>query len=466
MKNKRLTLKKKNLIIIFFIGIILLFFLSEKSYSQVKVNSDSLLKVIHQLDSLVRINLKPDSLIKAKQYSDSLAKAKKISDSLEKLVGNADSLLKVAQNWAKAKEYDSAINTCKHILIGYPNYNDVRLVLGLVYSWNKHYDEARDEFKTILKRDSTNRETTVAAIKNNLWGGKPDTANIICNKWLKYKPKDEEVMFLKVNALIDMKKNNDAITELDSILSMDKDNQKAKDLKDELRLEKAKNYIGINYNLTVYGHFAPRHLAYLEYCRLTKYGSLIGRFNVAERFGHKSFQVEVDAYPHISKKSYGYFNIGFSDSAILFAKFRVGLEYYYILPKAFEVSAGFRYLKFASDATILTFYVGKYIRQYWISARSFITPSSIGTAFTEVIQARRYFHNPKHYVGLGINFGRSPDEIDYSTNLFAIKAKAEYNFPFRTFWIFNANFSYMYEEWYPGIYRNAYIFEVGILRYF
>ena len=59
----------------------------------------------------------------------------------------------------------------------------------------------------------------------------------------------------------------------------------------------------------------------------------------------------------------------------------MGAELFHSFPKAFEGSVGMRTLFFgSSDVTIYTGSVGKYISNYWISLRSYVTPGSDGTS--------------------------------------------------------------------------------------
>ena len=382
-----------------------------------------------------------------------------------------DSLFKNAISQSKAKDYDKAINTCKQILERYPNYNDVRTYLGTIYSWNNRYDEARAEFKSVLDRDADDRDATIAAINNELWSDNYETALKITNDWLAKKNNDIDVIFVKIKILEHFEKYKEAIDETIKILTIESDNKKAIIKKKDLKLQNAKNSIGLTYNVDAYKDNTPHHLFYADYSRKTPLGSVIGRVNYAERFGNKGYQFEADAYPRYFKNTYGYVNFGYSEAAGLFPKYRYGFDVYHNFPKALEASLGIRYLIFSSsEVAIYTGHFGKYLGNYWLSLRPFITPGNTGTSFSGIFQIRRYFSSSKDYMGLSFGLGSSPDDkrkyFDTVSNLASNKIKLEYNKPFATFWIFNINAAYENEEYFPSKFRDIYSVGIGIQKLF
>lgn len=149
---------------------------------------------------------------------------------------------------------------------------------------------------------------------------------------------------------------------------------------------------------------------YLEYRRITSNGPLIGRLNIGHRFEITDYQGEIDYWPEFSDNWYGYLNIGGS-SGDLFPEFRAGAELYRALPKGFEASLGFRYLKFSEDdVTIFTGSLSKYIGNWLLIGRPYFTPQDSGISSSLTLQARRYLGNPETFASLMAGFGFSPDE--------------------------------------------------------
>jgi|SRR6056297_432731 len=149
---------------------------------------------------------------------------------------------------------------------------------------------------------------------------------------------------------------------------------------------------------------------YIEYRRITSNGPIIGRLNIGHRFDLTDYQGEVDYWPKFSENWYGYVNLGFS-SGDLFPELRAGAELYRALPKGFEASLGFRYLKFSEDdVTIFTGSLGKYIGNWLLIGRPYFTPQDSGISSSFTLLARRYLGNPDTFTSLIAGFGFSPDE--------------------------------------------------------
>lgn len=137
----------------------------------------------------------------------------------------------------------------------------------------------------------------------------------------------------------------------------------------------------------------------------------MARLNYADRFNTTGIQPEIDYYPSISDGWYGYLNFGYADSFI-FPRYRTGAELYKRMPKGFETSFGFRYLKFQnSEVMIYTGTITKYQGNWLFTIRPYITPSSgVGVSRSVNLRARRYFGGPDDYMTFRGGFGFSPEE--------------------------------------------------------
>lgn len=167
----------------------------------------------------------------------------------------------------------------------------------------------------------------------------------------------------------------------------------------------------IEYNPAVFNNSDPWHSVQLEVSKKSPLlGSTIGRINWADRFGRSGMQLEVDAYPKLFPGSYLYLNGGFSPSS-LFPLFRFGGEFFSSLRGGNELSAGFRYLYFTSSTVMLyTVSYGKYIGNYWISTRTFLTPRESGTSASLHLTGRRYFAVADEYLSATLGIGFAPRE--------------------------------------------------------
>jgi YaiO family outer membrane protein len=158
------------------------------------------------------------------------------------------------------------------------------------------------------------------------------------------------------------------------------------------------------------GDIDPWRLASLSVGGRTRKGSVIGRVNYANRFATNGMQVEADAYPRLSARTYAYLNAGYSDAAI-FPKWRVGGELFSTFPSAWEGSVGFRQLRFGGPpVTLVTGSLGKYVGNYWASVRPYFRFQRKGTSTSVGITARRYFADGDHFVGFRAGYGTTPSD--------------------------------------------------------
>lgn len=383
---------------------------------------------------------------------------------------NSDSLLLEAKNYVKKNDYPSAYSLLNKIL-SQGDDNDIRLYLGLTYSWDGKYDDARREIEKVLIIRPQSQEVILALVNIEMWSDNPQKAFDILNKALTTSPENIDFLFRKAQVLDKLKRPSEAIQILDSILAKDPNNEKAKNLRTAIKIENAKNRISVNVTKESIDSLSPWYSGNIQYSRKTAYGSIIGRINYAQRYGLKGYQYEIDAYPKTGKSNYLYVNVGYSE-APTFPKYRSGLEFYQSLPKSFDASLGFRYLVFdQTNVIIYTGSLGKYWGNYWFCFRPFVTPSAgYVPSITGFLIVRRYFSNPETYIGLQYGHGSSPDDvsrfISKTERLQSNKIKLTVNKCFRLFWVVSVSGAYEYEEFKAKSYRNRYIFDITFQRIF
>lgn len=184
--------------------------------------------------------------------------------------------------------------------------------------------------------------------------------------------------------------------------------------------------LGVDYSYqNFHGDIAPWHLAAFTVGRRAAAGSVIGRLNVARRFGESGTQAELDAYPRLWRGAYAYLNIGRSTSPI-FPGWRSGAELFTSLPSAYEASLGYRQLRFGgAPVTLLTGSVGKYTGNYWLSLRPYVRSRQSGTSASASLTVRRYGEDGDHYLGARAGYGSTPsdqlvpDQVDRTSSFTA-----------------------------------------------
>jgi len=350
--------------------------------------------------------------------------------------GDPDKAFEKAREMAFNEQRKQAQDTLLLLLTKYPDYHDIRSFLASTYSWDGEYKKARTEFSYILGKDKQRKTDWIAAINNELWGEAPFGALEMANDALKYFPSDGEILYLKASAQEKSNKPEEALQTLQLVLDQNPNDQKAEDYKMNLTNTLSYNAMGIKSSVDIYSEvFDPMQYYSLNYSRQTKYGSFIGKMNFSRRFNDNGLQFEVDMYPKIAKGLYAYVNLGFSNS-YLYPDVRYGAELYKSLPKSFEVSLGFRALKYQTTTTIYTGSVGWYTGNSYWSFRPYLTPGDSGTSKSGTLNYRKYRSDADNYFSISAGMGFSPevDRFDFRENedgiidLQSQKLKAGYYF--------------------------------------
>ena len=379
-----------------------------------------------------------------------------------------------AKDLATSGEHAKARDLCRKILADEFD-SDVATLMARTYAWDGKYDSTRVWTSQVLKQFPRHWDALDAASDAEYWDGKFSDALKYCDVALAENSKDEYFMLKKSKILNAMGNYDGAATELESLLKEYPQNAEARNSLDKVRMELRKNWIRVDYYLDLFENSSgidPWNMVSLSYGRKTAIGPVIARVNWAHRYDIEGFQYELDAYPTINKKNYAYLNFGYSD-VVFFPTYRYGAEWYHKFPKEFEASIGMRALYFDKDQYYtITGSVGKYVGNYWLSLRGYVTPDSTGTYVSGQFQARRYFSDALNYVGVKVNFGVSPDERNrYSQSatylgLQSQSVRLEYNHLFRKVWSLYLGPTYLHQEFPNKGYVNTFSLEAGIIRYF
>ncbi|HEY8784755.1 MAG TPA: YaiO family outer membrane beta-barrel protein [Mucilaginibacter sp.] len=327
---------------------------------------------------------------------------------------SSDELFQQARKAAfDRKDYPKASALCKQALLKSPDYSDIHVFLGRIYTWTDKLDSARAQFNLVLSKHPDNEDASFAFGSLEYWNNNSAKALQYAQDGLKYHPQSKDLLLLKAKVLNDLKRYKEAYSTLDALVKVDPGNSAARALADRVKDNASVNKIGLTYD---YIHFdkefggATWQLASIEYGRQTGIGSILGFINYANRFNTNGLQYEVDAYPHISKTFYAYVSEGYSPNVGVFPKYRSGFSLYANLPASFEAEAGFRYLHFTGDTWIYTAAVSKYWGNFWFNLRTYQTPSNSSVSQSYSFHVRYYTGGADDYLSLGVGTGVSPDD--------------------------------------------------------
>ncbi|MDD7914480.1 YaiO family outer membrane beta-barrel protein [Polaribacter ponticola] len=323
--------------------------------------------------------------------------------------GNPDTAFKVARELAFNGKRAQAQDSLRFILTKYPNYLDIRAFLASTYSWDGNYVKARKEFSRVLESNNKRKTDWIAYIKNEQYAEKYYKALELSNKSLSIFPGDPDLLQLKAKSELNRGNRTEALTTINEALKLHPNNQGVLDYKRSLETSLQFNTIGINYSMDIYDKNDRDNMYYstLSYSRQTKYGSINTKVNYSNRFQTDNYQLEIDLYPKITKGLYAYVSGGWSESSLNPSQ-RYGFELFKSLPKSFEASLGFRWLKFSSETTIYTGSLGWYTGNSYWAFRTYITPGSPGTSKSGTLIYRKYRSDAENYFTVEAGLGASP----------------------------------------------------------
>lgn len=289
---------------------------------------------------------------------------------------------------------------------------DIRLLLGLIYSWNKNFDAARMQFQQILSKNPgyTDASKALADVEN--WNEHYDLALQLVNTALKYKPYDTDLLKKRADIIQNINENaySPGIFDLANAVGPNTPGKKM----NAIQFNQEETYVS---DLKQYWRISS-----IGYERYTNYGPVIFWVNKTYRFGTPGTQYLIEGYPKLFKGAYAWIGYGHSDTPYL-AKNYWGLEPFFSLPKGFEISLGERILQFSTTTHLYTGTLSKYIGNYWFSIRPFY---SSGRSQSYLLTARRYFANPETYVSLTLGGGSGANTFNLSspTSLSAVKTRS------------------------------------------
>ncbi|WP_343687361.1 YaiO family outer membrane beta-barrel protein [Chryseobacterium gleum] len=386
----------------------------------------------------------------------------------------ADELFAKARTTAfEQKDYTTSIALAKEALEKAPNYTDISVFLGRLYTWNKDLPAARAVFEDLGKRGVQDEDYFLAYASLEYWNDQNTKAIEILDKGLSYHPKSEALLLLKAKVYFGMNHYEEADQAVKTLLSINPKNTEARALAVRINDLSSKNAVGIVYN---YSHFDKQfdddwHIVGVSYKRVTPIGSVILRGNYANKFAQGGTQIELEAYPRLSKMFYLYVGGGYSGDVGLFPKYRTGVSLNANLPHSFEAELGYRQLYFSNSIWMYTAAVGKYYKNFWFNLRTYITPDSKNISHSYTATVRYYTKSAQDYFAFQIGTGISPEEnrnnlLENETfKLKTFKIGAEYNFSYRTN-LFSVGTMYYNQEFRPGEKGNQFDITLGYTRKF
>ncbi|NEU08128.1 YaiO family outer membrane beta-barrel protein [Flavihumibacter sp. R14] len=386
---------------------------------------------------------------------------------------SSDDLLKSAQSAIRQeKNYPKAISLLKTAISQSPDYSDLRIMLGRVYTWSDSPDSARTQFQAVLQKDPANEDALNASFDLEYWNKNLPRSLEIVDQALKHYPNSEELVLKKVKVLSALEKPQAAIDVTESFIRKNPESKEALKSLRSLKDANLKNNITYGYTFSSFDkRFAqPWHMANFSYGRVTPFATLNFQVNYANRFNTNGVEFETNSYPAITNGLYAYVGAAFSNSSI-FSRHRFGVSLYKSLPLSFEAEGGVRYLKFNSATILYVVGMGRYFGNSFFGLRSYIGPGDGQFSKSFNLYSRFYLSDDRNdYFGISGGTGFSPDDrarnIDINRNLKSLKAGIEYSRNVTKRLIISGSASYLNEEYSTATFGNQFTISAGIQHRF
>ena len=201
---------------------------------------DSLKKHLREYKAKSRYALNNNKLYPGSAAEKTLSKYDFIAayDSLfsriDSLGMGVDQQFQLARQLAFDDQYNSSRAIARRLLLQYPDYHDVRLLLGRTHAWEGNYDQARNIFRDVLQRDPSYYDTYNALFDTEYWDRDLKAALAIIKRGLEHHPHHEQFMVKKIRVLTSLDRNEDARKIFEILKQHHPDNQKLPELKQRI----------------------------------------------------------------------------------------------------------------------------------------------------------------------------------------------------------------------------------------
>src|SRR5690606_37266668 len=108
------------------------------------------------------------------------------------------------------KNYKEAITLAQKALEQTPDYPDLNIFIGRLYTWDGQTENARNTFDSVVKKYPNNQDAYLAYGSLEYWSKNYDKALKLTDKGLAISPKSEELLLLRARILSDSRKYPEA----------------------------------------------------------------------------------------------------------------------------------------------------------------------------------------------------------------------------------------------------------------
>lgn len=324
---------------------------------------------------------------------------------LTAVAAQADNPLTHARSLVSQGRTQDAISYLNQHLSDVPGDQDARVLLGLICSWEKRWDDGRKAFEEVLAADPDYKDAVLGLINLELWSGHAPRAKQLADRAVAARPQDSDykLALAKVDAALSPARVASVSGKHEAAASGDEPTWET----------------GVAESTIFYSDKRSSwHETAVDISRNFTPGWVTATFSHANWFGEGSNLIDLQSYPTLRPGTYAYIDLAYSPDATLYSRRRLGAEVFQSLPYGFEASAGIRYMRFEDNVVLYTASVGKYVGNYWLLLRTFVEPNSTYPSSTSYqLSVRRFYGDANHFVGLRFGEGSSPFEVQSINDL-------------------------------------------------
>jgi YaiO family outer membrane protein len=288
-----------------------------------------------------------------------------------------DDIITRARAASSAGQRPEALTMLEEHLSGAPSDVDARLTYGLMLSWDGRYDEARVQLQRVLTQAPNYVDARVALMNVEWWSGRTPAASDLAAQ----------------------------------ILSREPGNPQARLVRQRLEALSRPWEVTTWYAVDTFNDREAWQEFATSVGRETPAGSVIVRGTNAQRFGYTDQLIEVEAYPSLRAGTYAYVGVGAGVQRDLYPAYRLSFDLYQSVGHGFEISGGYRRLKFSEPVSIYLGTATKYVGTWSLTGRVYYVPFEPSDSWSFHGEARRYFGSAgTSFIGATLSHGFNRDE--------------------------------------------------------
>ena len=310
---------------------------------------------------------------------------------------SADSLFNKARSAAHGGNYEEALKTLDTLLESTPENSDALLLKGMIYLWQKKYDDSRKLLSEVVTSAPHYKDAWVALVKASLWSGDHTAACSTLHYADSVFGSDSLLLSLRDDACHPEKHESAEVTKQISELHLFGGTGISLFEKSYHRYPWAHFTGGIDLKKTRWGVGAVINAERRKYDTLTFYGA---ELQIAPR---------VAPLPNVVTTLY----LSLSPYSLVdtvYASYSAKLECTAGLPGGIEVDGAARFGWYGDNfSPYYSLGAGKYLANYLIAGRLFVATLDRKAYLSGVATLRRFGKkNERHYLQAGFAMGRTP----------------------------------------------------------